>query len=102
MIFVPDGTLLHNGGTTRDHQSLGLTASVNEGNTTNHLVAEVRHGADHFDPRLANSIVGILFIWGGLSGESVDRITGTGAGLALIGVVLLIWGIASLSSNDPA
>ena len=47
-------------------------------------------------------LVGILFIWGGLSGESVDRITGTGGGLALIGVVLVIWGIASLSSNDPA
>jgi hypothetical protein len=40
-----------------------------------------------------NILIGILFIIGGLSGQFALRGTDSSGGLAVVGVLLLIWGI---------
>ena len=46
-----------------------------------------------------NIVIGVLFIIGGLSGEMAVRGTDSTIGLAVIGAVLLLWGIYQMVST---
>ncbi len=44
-----------------------------------------------------NIIIGLVFVVGGLSGKLALRGTGSGVALAVVGGVLLIWGVVQVS-----
>ncbi len=44
-------------------------------------------------------IIGVVFIIGGLSGKLVLMGTQSGVALAVVGAVLVVWGIARLASG---
>jgi C4-dicarboxylate transporter len=48
---------------------------------------------------MLNIIIGIIFIIGGLSGQLVFKGTSSGGLLAVVGVVLVIWGAYRLSQK---
>jgi hypothetical protein len=47
-------------------------------------------------------IIGLVFIIGGLSGKLVLIGTNSGAALAVLGVVMVVWGIARVVASRKA
>ncbi len=49
-----------------------------------------------------NILIGVFFIIGGLSGTHAIRGTNSTIGLAVLGAVLVVWGIIQVSSSGKA
>ena len=47
-----------------------------------------------------NIVIGIVFIIGGLSGGMALRGTNSGGALAVVGVLLLLWGVIQLARRS--